>query len=557
MEREIDEISHHVDASHDQACIDLEKASQFISKALQNEVQRNMALRMLINGLEERVSENGRSLSEQVESNRQLKVQVDKLQKHLEHKDNSLTQANQTIAILKNELRDLQQQLQSHQSNHRTIQEGTEWLQDGESQPNVVKEEDGLLQNLVMGIKEEDVADEEDDGYQCNQSDEADNPTEQTTSLSADIKAELVQEQDEESDMAPVLSSEINQSPPDPASLVKFFKLSVQVVDCCTIQHQQGTDGKNNEDGKEPKNGGGSQLSLSAVPKFTAIPETAMHNEKPYHCSFCGKSFSRKAWLKKHLHIHSGDNPYLKRDQHIDAGETPYQYKPWGKSLSWEGYLEEDQHTVDKPYHCKHCGKGFWQAEALRRHESSHTKDKPYRCKQCGKCFSEAGNLRTHQRIHTGDKPYHCKHCGKCFSHSGNLRRHQHIHTGERPYPCGQCGKAFLQMEDLKRHQRLHSGDKPYHCEQCGKRFAQLHCLRVHHRIHTGERPYPCGQCGKAFLQMECLKRHHRIHTGEKPYHCKQCEKCFSQRGALRRHQRIHKERDPTPVDSVERVSLE
>ncbi|KAL2102952.1 hypothetical protein ACEWY4_002120 [Coilia grayii] len=188
MEREIGEISHHVDASHDQACIDLEKASQFISEALQNEVQRNIALRMLIHRLEERASENGRSLSEQVESNRQLKLQVDKLQKHLEHKDNSLTQANQSVLFMSSPV------------------------------------------------------------------DEADTPTQQTTSSSADIKAELVQEQDEESDMAPVLSSEINQSPPDPASLVKFLRLSVQVVDCCTIQHQQGTDGKNHEDGKEPKN---------------------------------------------------------------------------------------------------------------------------------------------------------------------------------------------------------------------------------------------------------------------------------------------------------------
>ncbi|KAL2102482.1 hypothetical protein ACEWY4_001650 [Coilia grayii] len=279
MEREINEISHHVDASHEQACIDLEKASQFITEAVQNEVQRNMALRMLIHRLEERASENGRSLSEQAESNRQLKLQIDELQKHLEHKDNSLTQANQTIAILKNELRDVQQQLQSHQSNHRMIQEMTEWLQDRESQPNVVKEEDSLLQNVVMGIKEEDdAADEDDDGYQCSRSDEADTPTEQTTFSSADIKAELVQEQDEESDMAPVLSSEINQSPPDAVPLVKFLGLSVQVVDCCATQDQEGTDSKNNKDGEKHETGRGSRLSLSAVPKFTAIPEAMMPN---------------------------------------------------------------------------------------------------------------------------------------------------------------------------------------------------------------------------------------------------------------------------------------
>ncbi|KAL2102483.1 hypothetical protein ACEWY4_001651 [Coilia grayii] len=394
MEREINEISHHVDASHKQACTDLEKASQFITEALQNEVQRNMALRMLIHRLEERASENGRSLSEQVESNRQLKLQVDELQKHLEDKDNSLTQANQTIAILKNELRDVQQQLQSHQSNHRMIQEVTECLQDGESQPNIVKEEDCLLQNVVIGIKDEDdAADEDDDGYQCSRSDEADTPTEQTTSASADINAQLVQEQDEESDMAPVLSYEINQSPTDAVPLVKFLRLSVQVVDCCATQNQQGPGSKNNKNGEKNKTGRRSRLSLSAVPKFTAIPEAMMPNERPYHCSFCRKSFSRKTWFKKHLHIHSGD----------------------------------------KPYHCKQCGKRFLQTEDLKRHKRTHTGERPYRCKQCGKGFSLAGNLRTHQRIHTGDKPYHCKQCGRWFSHKGSLKRHHRLHKERGP----------------------------------------------------------------------------------------------------------------------------
>ncbi|KAL2102945.1 hypothetical protein ACEWY4_002113 [Coilia grayii] len=477
MKREIGEISHHVDASHDQACIDLEKASQFISEALQNEVQRNMALRMLIHRLEERASENGRSLSEQVESNRQLKLQVDKLQKHLEDKDHSLTQANQTIVILKNDLRDLRQQLQSHQSSHRTIQEVTEWLQDGESQPNVVKEEDGLLQNLAMGIKEEDVADE-DDGYQCSQSDEADTPTEQTTSSSADIKAELVQEQGEESDMAPVLSSEINQSLPDPASLVKCLGLSVQVVDLYTIQDQQGPVCKSNEDREKPKTvvaGRGSRLSLSAVPKFTAISATMMPNGSPYHCSFCRKSFSTKACLNKHLKVHSGEKPYLKQDQHIDTGETPYHYKQWGKSFLW--------------------------AEDLKRHKSTHTGEKPYHCKQCGKSFSQAGNLRIHQRIHTGDKPYHCKQCGKTFSLAGNLRRHKRTHTGEKPYHCKQCGKSFSQAGNLRIHQRIHTGDKPYHCKQCGRWFSHIGSLKRHQRVHKERGPTTADSAERVSLK--------------------------------------------------------
>ncbi|XP_063073774.1 MAP7 domain-containing protein 3-like [Engraulis encrasicolus] len=424
MEYEINAISHHVAASHKQACSDLEKASQFITEALQNEVQRNTTLCMLIHRLEERAAENGRSLSEQVESNRQLKLQVDELQKQLENKDNSLTQAKQSIAMLTNELTDLQQQMQSHQSSCRMIQEGlqqegesqpnvvriavltndladleellqshqsncsrtiqevTEGLQEGESQPNVVKEEDGPLQDVDAGIKEEEDYAAVADGYQCSQYDETNSAPEQITSSSADIKSEPVQEEDEKSDMisvvssdmapvvssdkapvvssdkapvvssdmapvvssdmapvvnsdmapvvssdmthvvssasdkapvvssdmtpvvnsasdmtpvvssdmapvvssessdpapvvsstsdmAPVISSVMSQSLPDPPSLVKCRRLSVQVVDCCATQGQQRTQvHKSNKDGENPKTATGylnSPLGITVI----------------------------------------------------------------------------------------------------------------------------------------------------------------------------------------------------------------------------------------------------------------------------------------------------
>ncbi|KAL2086204.1 hypothetical protein ACEWY4_017263 [Coilia grayii] len=266
-------ISQHVDVSHEQACSDLEKASQLITEALQRKVQRNMALRILVHRLEKRASENGWSLSEQVESNRQLKLQVDELQKHLQDKDNSLTQANQAIAVLKNELRDLQQQLQSHQSSHGTIQEVTVWLQEGESQHTVGKGEESLLQTPVIGIKEEDaddniadkdaVAGDSDDGYQYG----ADPPTEQTTSSPADIKAELVQEDEGESAVAPGLSSGI-QPPSDPVTL---RSLSVQLVDCCTTQANRPTTETRSLCGRKAAQGDSSDVAKTLFPVDSSL----------------------------------------------------------------------------------------------------------------------------------------------------------------------------------------------------------------------------------------------------------------------------------------------
>ncbi|XP_041960064.1 uncharacterized protein LOC121718821 isoform X25 [Alosa sapidissima] len=227
----INEVSQHMDMSHKQACIDLEKATQIITQALQHEVGRNQELCMLIRRLEEKEAETGRSLTEQVESNKQLKRKIDELQKHLEEKHNSLTQANQTVAFLKNELRDLHQHLQTQQNN-RTVQEVNKWPQDGESQikqikspsppvqsdqltaaeeplvwseqlvspevQSVLRSSDGQMPlvspdgriPLISGIKEENAV----HGYEeCSQYERADCRVEYTVPSDADIKFEQIQ----------------------------------------------------------------------------------------------------------------------------------------------------------------------------------------------------------------------------------------------------------------------------------------------------------------------------------------------------------------------------
>ncbi|XP_063074218.1 uncharacterized protein LOC134464805 [Engraulis encrasicolus] len=237
MEFEISEIKQHVDASHHQACSDFERASELITKAWQNEVQRNSALCMLIQRLEEkaeRAFENVGSLSALEEANQQLKLQVDELQKQLRDKHNSLAEANQTIALMKHDRGILRQEMQrrlkgkdisltqanqsisllehdgrslrhqlkqSQWNSHSTNQEVTEGRQDGESKSNVVKNEGGQQET---GIKKEGhyaVPAADDDGaadeYQCTQSDETAAPTDLATSTSADIKAELLQNEED------------------------------------------------------------------------------------------------------------------------------------------------------------------------------------------------------------------------------------------------------------------------------------------------------------------------------------------------------------------------
>ncbi|XP_076153529.1 uncharacterized protein LOC143136705 isoform X2 [Alosa pseudoharengus] len=279
----MNEVSQHMDLSHKQACIDLERATQIITQALQHEVGRNQELCMLIRRLEEKEAETGRSRTEQVESNKELKLKIDELQKHLEEKHYSLIQANQTVVLLKTELRCLRQQLQSQQ-NH-SDQDVNERPHGGEIQIKQIKSPsspiqsdqltaadepldwseqmmspagqiplmspagqiplvspDGqiplmlsdcqnlmvlphsqtLLEAPVSGIKEENAV----HGYEeCSQYETADPRTQQTISSAADVKTEQTQE--EQSNTAPVLSVKTDQSSTDCVSPAQLKRATV------------------------------------------------------------------------------------------------------------------------------------------------------------------------------------------------------------------------------------------------------------------------------------------------------------------------------------------
>jgi hypothetical protein len=135
------------------------------------------------------------------------------------------------------------------------------------------------------------------------------------------------------------------------------------------------------------------------VAKKVARKKTKLPDSQVQVCHLCAKQFPKNSALKYHMKsVHE---------------ELPFSCEVCGKKFSTKPNLQK--HVVlHKPptIPCQHCGSFFHTDQYLKRHivgQHTDVSDMPFHCDQCGKGFAGPHQLSDHMNMHLGLKPYKCR----------------------------------------------------------------------------------------------------------------------------------------------------
>lgn len=105
----------------------------------------------------------------------------------------------------------------------------------------------------------------------------------------------------------------------------------------------------------------GAQEPLEIVDKSPLKPYKELDTLRPFPCNICGKMFTQRGTMTRHMRSHLGL----------------------------------------KPFACEECGMRFTRQYRLTEHMRVHSGEKPYECHVCGGKFTQQRNLISHMRMHT------------------------------------------------------------------------------------------------------------------------------------------------------------
>ena len=255
---------------------------------------------------------------------------------------------------------------------------------------------------------------------------------------------------------------------------------------------------------------------------FDTITAMQEHFDKTHRkasgmgCSICDKDFNKQDHLSQHFFAIHSDNTY--------------DCKQCGRGFSFKSALGRHMkivHENRKDFMCSACGKEFGSRYDLNQHfEFYHQTGTPViSCSICDREFTKQEHLKMHHSaVHT-DNTFDCQSCGRGFSYKSALDRHvKVVHQNRKDFICSACGKEFGSRYDLTQHfDGTHAVENDEEkrdsrtCKVCGKIFMKERNLKMHYTaVHT-DATFDCPVCAKKFSFKSALERHVKVvHENQK-----------------------------------------
>ncbi|XP_066278820.1 uncharacterized protein [Branchiostoma lanceolatum] len=134
-------------------------------------------------------------------------------------------------------------------------------------------------------------------------------------------------------------------------------------------------------------------------------------------CDVCSAGFTTKNNLLRHQQLHKADTEEDSRPACELCGRRFNQISDLKRHLH--------THTGTEPYRCQLCGRGFLRRSDLSTHLRFHNKVKPFQCALCDKTYYQSGDLKRHiRRSHEQTKDLACPLCEKMCATERSLRTH-------------------------------------------------------------------------------------------------------------------------------------
>ncbi|AGO12089.1 AaceriAEL278Wp [[Ashbya] aceris (nom. inval.)] len=247
--------------------------------------------------------------------------------------------------------------------------------------------------------------------------------------------------------------------------------------------------------------------SAGSIVSLSSVESTASSTRrKTHYCDYegCYKAFTRPSLLTEH-------------QQTAHQGVRAYQCEQCGRGFTKKSHLERHlfSHSETKPFSCAVCGKGVTTRQQLRRHEITHTKS--FKCPHegCGEAFYKHPQLRSHV-LAVHEQKLTCMHCGKRFQRPYRLKTHMAKHhgpTSQFRYQCTNAGcvQCFETWSALQQH--LHTDHPKLPCGVCGKLCVGETGLQMHMAVHDESRiikNWKCSICSRTtYAKMADLLAHY------------------------------------------------